>query len=565
MMKKYLIIFLYLSATQIITSQTGTVKFISGIDGSLVDFTSSNLPIVVINTNGQEIPNDEKITADMGIIFNGEGTRNYLTDPFNNYNGKIGIEIRGSSSQSFPKKQYAVETRDASGNDLDVSLLGLPEESDWILFAPYNDKSLMRDVITYKLASEMGRYASRSKYCEVILNNEYVGIYVLLEKVKRDNNRVNIKKLEPTDISGDAITGGYIIKVDKWDGENNEGWNSSYLPYPQSQYPIYYQYHYPKPDEIVQQQKEYIQNKIFQYETIMNFSVNISDSINGYPKFLDVNSFVDFMIVNEVTKNVDGYRLSSYLYKDRDSRNPKIFAGPVWDFNLGFGNADYYEGWMTEGWQVEYLSNYNNMQWEFYLIPNWWKKLFNDESFSNKVYARWQNVKSSIYNTQHINTYIDSLTALLDEAKTRNFEKWPVLGVYVWPNPFVGQTYAEEINYLKSWIHDRLLWMDNNMIGEPTGILENNFELINEFKLYQNYPNPFNPNTTIEFSLIKASSTKLSLYDVLGRQVKILVNEFLEPGSYSFNYKAEGISSGIYFVKIESANYQSTIKMVYDK
>ena len=565
MMKKYLIIFLYLSATQIITSQTGTVKFISGIDGSLVDFTSSNLPIVVINTNGQEIPNDEKITADMGIIFNGEGTRNYLTDPFNNYNGKIGIEIRGSSSQSFPKKQYAVETRDASGNDLDVSLLGLPEESDWILFAPYNDKSLMRDVITYKLASEMGRYASRSKYCEVILNNEYVGIYVLLEKVKRDNNRVNIKKLEPTDISGDAITGGYIIKVDKWDGENNEGWNSSYLPYPQSQYPIYYQYHYPKPDEIVQQQKEYIQNKIFQYETIMNFSVNISDSINGYPKFLDVNSFVDFMIVNEVTKNVDGYRLSSYLYKDRDSRNPKIFAGPVWDFNLGFGNADYYEGWMTQGWQVEYLSNYNNMQWEFYLIPNWWKKLFNDESFSNKVYARWQNVKSSIYNTQHINTYIDSLTALLDEAKTRNFEKWPVLGVYVWPNPFVGQTYAEEINYLKSWIHDRLLWMDNNMIGEPTGILENNFELINEFKLYQNYPNPFNPNTTIEFSLIKASSTKLSLHDVLGRQVKILVNEFLEPGSYSFNYKAEGISSGIYFVKIESGNYQSTIKLVYDK
>lgn len=565
MMKKYLIIFLYLSATQIITSQTGTVKFISGIDGSLVDFTSSNLPIVIINTNGQEIPNDEKITADMGIIFNGEGTRNYLTDPFNNYNGKIGIEIRGSSSQSFPKKQYAVETRDASGNDLDVSLLGLPEESDWILFAPYNDKSLMRDVITYKLASEMGRYASRSKYCEVILNNEYVGIYVLLEKVKRDNNRVNIKKLEPTDISGDAITGGYIIKIDKWDGENNEGWNSSYLPYPQSQYPIYYQYHYPKPDEIVQQQKEYIQNKIFQYETIMNFSVNISDSINGYPKFLDVNSFVDFMIVNEVTKNVDGYRLSSYLYKDRDSRNPKIFAGPVWDFNLGFGNADYYEGWMTQGWQVEYLSNYNNMQWEFYLIPNWWKKLFNDESFSNKVYARWQNVKSSIYNTQHINTYIDSLTALLDEAKTRNFEKWPVLGVYVWPNPFVGQTYAEEINYLKSWIHDRLLWMDNNMIGEPTGILENNFELINGFKLHQNYPNPFNPNTTIEFSLIKASSTKLSLYDVLGRQVKILVNEFLEPGSYSFNYKAEGISSGIYFVKIESGNYQSTIKLVYDK
>lgn len=565
MMKKYLIIFLYLSATQIIISQTGTVKFISGIDGSLVDFTSSNLPIVIINTNGQEIPNDEKITADMGIIFNGEGTRNYLTDPFNNYNGKIGIEIRGSSSQSFPKKQYAVETRDALGNDLDVSLLGLPEESDWILFAPYNDKSLMRDVITYKLASEMGRYASRSKYCEVILNNEYVGIYVLLEKVKRDNNRVNIKKLEPTDISGDAITGGYIIKIDKWDGENNEGWNSSYLPYPQSQYPIYYQYHYPKPDEIVQQQKEYIQNKIFQYETIMNFSVNISDSINGYPKFLDVNSFVDFMIVNEVTKNVDGYRLSSYLYKDRDSRNTKIFAGPVWDFNLGFGNADYYEGWMTQGWQVEYLSNYNNMQWEFYLIPNWWKKLFNDESFSNKVYARWQNVKSSIYNTQHINTYIDSLTALLDEAKTRNFEKWPVLGVYVWPNPFVGQTYAEEISYLKSWIHDRLLWMDNNMIGEPTSILENKFEVINEFKLYQNYPNPFNPNTTIEYSIPEDGFVQLIIYDVLGSEIKKIVSDYCYSGHYKINFDAGNLVSGVYLYRIKYKDMIYSNRMVLIK
>ena len=130
----------------------------------------------------------------------------------------------------FPKKQYAVETRDALGNDLDVSLLGFPEESDWILFAPYNDKSLMRDVLVYKIAASMGRYASRSKFCEVVLNDEYIGVYVLLEKVKRDANRVNIKKLEPPDISGDALTGGYIIKIDKTDGENNDGWYSTYLP-----------------------------------------------------------------------------------------------------------------------------------------------------------------------------------------------------------------------------------------------------------------------------------------------------------------------------------------------
>jgi spore coat protein CotH len=157
-------------------SQTEGVTFNSAIDGSVIEFTSSNLPIVVINTNGQEIPDAYKITADMGIIYNGEGVRNFLTDPYNNYSGKIGIEIRGSTSQWFPKKQYAVETRDALGNDLDVSLLGFPQESDWILFAPYNDKSLMRDVLAYKIASSMGRYASRSKFCEVVLNGEYVGV-----------------------------------------------------------------------------------------------------------------------------------------------------------------------------------------------------------------------------------------------------------------------------------------------------------------------------------------------------------------------------------------------------
>lgn len=147
-----------------------------------VAFSSSNLPIVVINTNGQEIVDEPKISADMGIIFNGPGVRNNLTDPFNNYDGKIGIEIRGSTSQSFPKKQFGFELLDEAGESVDASLLGLPAKDDWILFAPYNDKSLMRDVLAYRLAHDLDGYASRFKYCELVLNGQYHGIYVLLEK-----------------------------------------------------------------------------------------------------------------------------------------------------------------------------------------------------------------------------------------------------------------------------------------------------------------------------------------------------------------------------------------------
>lgn len=568
-MINHLVIFIFISFLNTdIFSQTDNVSFLSTKDGSVVTFSSSNLPIVVINTNGQEIPNNYKITADMGIIYNGEGVRNSLTDPFNNYNGKIGIEIRGSSSQWFPKKQYSVETRDISGIDLNVSLLGFPEESDWVLYAPYNDKSLIRDVLAYKVASSMGRYASRSMFCEVVLNNEYVGVYVLLEKVKRDVNRVNIKKLEPADISGDELTGGYILKIDKTDGENNDGWYSTYLPYPQSTYSVFYQYHYPKPDEIVQQQKDYIQYKIFQFETMMELAINISDSITGYPHFIDTDSFVDFFLVNEVAKNVDAYRLSTYLYKDKDSRNPKIFAGPIWDFNLGFGNADYYDGWKTNGWQLKYLTDYQNIpSSEPFLTPNWWRKLFDNTDFRNKVYARWQSVKLNLINTQKIYGYIDSLTVLLDESKTRNFEKWPVIGVWVWPNYYVGQTYQQEISYLKNWIAFRLNWIDNNIIGEPTGTENTNPEYPIEFKLDQNYPNPFNPSTMISWQSPVNGWQNLSVFDALGNKVVMLVDEFRSVGSYNLEFKINSfnLSSGVYYYQLKAGEYIETKKMIFLK
>ncbi len=573
-MKKTVAILISLSLT--ICSQIADGQDFKEAGENAAAFTSSNLPIVVIDTHGQVIPDEEKITADMGIIYNGPGVRNNLTDPFNNYNGKIGIEIRGSTSQMFPKKQYAVETRDISGEDSSVSLLGFPKESDWILFAPYNDKSLMRDVLAYKISGMLGRYASRSMYCELILNGDYRGVYVLLEKVKRDANRVNIKKLESGDISGDALTGGYIIKTDKTDGEDNDGWYSSYRPFPGSSKRIFYQYHYPKPKNIVQQQKDYIQNKIYQYETMMNNIVNISDTAAGYPKYLDVNSFVDFILTNEFAKNVDAYRLSTYLYKDRDSRNPKIFAGPVWDFNLAFGNADYYNGWTTVGWELEYLTNYQNIPGnENFFTPFWWRKLFDDQNFQNKVYARWQQTKVNVFNTQVVHNLIDSLVVLLDEAKTRNFAKWSVLGVWVWPNYYVGQTYTDEINYLKNWVSARLDWMDNNMIGEPTSVNQENDLLPEKFLLEQNYPNPFNPSTKIRWHSPVAGWQTLKIYDVLGNEVATLVDEYKPAGSYEAEFsikggyasdrRVSGLSGGVYFYQLKVGSFSGTKKLILMK
>ena len=171
-------------------------------------------------------------------------------------NFKIGIEIRGSSSQMFPKKQFAIETQDNNGNNNNVSILGLPPENDWILYAPYSDKSLIRNYLAYKLARDMGRYSSRTRFCELLVNGDYKGLYIIMEKIKRDDNRIDISKLETDETSGDDLTGGYIIKIDKWSGENNDGWFADLPDEPYTGF--YYLYHYPKPDEIVLEQEEYI-------------------------------------------------------------------------------------------------------------------------------------------------------------------------------------------------------------------------------------------------------------------------------------------------------------------
>ncbi|MBC8384513.1 MAG: CotH kinase family protein, partial [Candidatus Cloacimonetes bacterium] len=190
-------------------------------------FEESHLPIVIIDTYGQEIPNSYRIVVHIGIINNESSETNYITDPFDSYDGFAGIEIRGSSSVMFPKKQYAFETQDEFGENLNVPLLGLPTENDWILYAPYSDKTLIRNALAYELARKAGRYASRLRFCELVINDDYKGLYILFEKIKRDDDRVDISEMDQDDIAGDELTGGYILKVDKWDGENNDGWFSA--------------------------------------------------------------------------------------------------------------------------------------------------------------------------------------------------------------------------------------------------------------------------------------------------------------------------------------------------
>lgn len=514
---------------------------------TIFPFYSSDIPIVVINTSGQQIVDNPKINAHMGIIDNGYGNRNYLTDNFNSYNGTIGIELRGSSSQMFPKKSYSVETRDAAGSDSNAVILGMPSESDWCLIANYSDKSMLRNELAYNFSSFLGHYATRTRYCELLLNNDYQGVYLFTEKIKRDSNRVDIAKLDPTEISGDDVTGGYIFKIDKQTGSGGDGWTSNFPPMSTTQgQTIYFQYEYPKAVDIVQQQKDYIAAYVDSFETAIN-SAYFADTLTGYPHYIGVNSFIDYFIINEISKNVDGYRLSTFLHKDKNSKGGKLHIGPVWDFDLAWWNADYCGGYENTGWAYKFGNICPDDWWQ---LPNWWHRLMLDTNFTGRLKCRWDFLRTNILDTTNIFQFIDSVTTYIDEAQTRNFEMWPILGVYVWPNPSpLATTYEGEVNSLKKWIRGRLAWLDDSIPGNcyvHPGIHEF-FKHNDQIKIY---PNPVSNNNIVYIESAENffQITFIEVIDFTGKTVERI--------SMKDNDKIIAITppliKGIYLIKINS-------------
>ena len=412
------------------------------------------LPQIIVNTNGGNIVDEPKIDAQITISKAGEIS----------FEGYIGIEFRGASSQTFPKKSYGLETRDVNNEDLDVSLLGFPEEEDWILYGPYSDKSLMRNILIYDLSRDIERYASRSIFVELTLNNIYQGVYVFMEKLKRDNERIDINKLKDDENSGEDLTGGYILKIDKTAGTNlGDGYNelnsftSPYNPLNASSgQKIHFLYEYPDAEDITTEQKTYISSYVTNFENALA-SNNFTDIDLGYAAYIDVPSFIDFFLLNELSNNVDGYRLSTFMHKDK---NGKLKMGPIWDFNLAFGNADYCGGGETNVWAYKFNERCPG---DFWQIPFWWEKLLQDPAFVSQLKERWNILRGGTFSETSIIAKIDSYTNTLEKAGAidENFKTWNILGVYLWPNNFVGNTYNEENNYLKDWMKDRLSWMDD--------------------------------------------------------------------------------------------------------
>jgi hypothetical protein len=509
----------------------------------VVSYDSSELPIILINTNGQTVVQNSKIMVDMMVLNSASGI-NYITDTVYEYKGKIGIEIRGNTSATFPKKSFSVETRKADLSNLNVSLLGLPKENDWVFHGPYPDKSLMRNVLAYHLGNKTGRWSPRTKFFELYINGSYNGVYALVEKIKNDKNRLNLADLNPTDTVGDKLTGGYIIKLDRpetYDVNEKDYWISPYRAPTSLQQKEYFLFVDPDGKGLVQKQRDYIKKYITDFENAL-YSSNYTDRSAGYYPYVNLPSFVDYYIITELSRNLDGYRISTFLYKDKDSKGGKITMGPFWDYDICFGNANFFSAGNTAGWIIDGMGDGDS-----YAMPFWWQKFRLDPYFNSLLKQRWIELKDQFINTTYINAFIDSCAHVLTNASKRNFSKWNILNTYVWPNNYVGGTYANELTYLKNWLRDRIIWMDGQ-IQTITDIPE----LLPQTDLSLNmvtYPNPFIDNVNFKFYLTQRGNINLIIFDMVGKQV-FQYNEMAEPGFRTIPVEFNFGSQGVYVYKV---------------
>jgi hypothetical protein len=508
---------------------------------------SSNLPLLVVRSGSDEIVSYQKSLGNIKVI---EGrspsSRVSLTDRAS-FDGVALLNIRGHSSLRYPKHSYNLKLVDELQDSRKASLLELPKHSDWALYGPYPDKTLIRDVLAYELSNEMGRWAPKTRFVEVFVSEgpnklsmeDYAGVYVLEEKVTRDKSGVNIAKLDPAATEEPEVSGGYVFKKDHAssyerkrfdpDGPPQAGTSTNRTGYPTPPggfpadpagfFPAYAgkttsnrvtrpvpaasarpkrpksdanrartnhvaaaapgsvkldeqllfhedegfrtqvqrnQFYYcdPEPEEITAVQRAWLKDYLNRFESAL-YGPSFRDKASGYRGFIDPGSFIDHHLLVEVTKNVDGFRFSTFYYKDR---NGLLQMGPAWDWNLSFGNADGKQGYMPDHWLWPQL---DDQQY------SWFRRLFEDPDFAQQYVDRWSELRANVFATSNFLAKIDRLLESLNEAQQRNFAKWEILGRDINPNYFVGNSYQEEVDWMKGWITNRLSWIDAQFLAAP--------------------------------------------------------------------------------------------------
>ena len=428
----------------------------SVLSAELQEF-SSNLPIFVVNTPSP-IPgaflSGRLALFDVGA----DGRARFTETP--DFQSNAAFKARGSSTAGRPKQSLSLELRDEKNADRSAELLGLPEDSDWILYGAYNfDLALLRNPFIYDLSNQMGRYAARSVFCEVYVNTtsdplsnaHYHGVYSFMEKIKRGDDRVDVEELQPEHIAEPEVTGGYMFKIDRLDpGDQGFPGGGRTLGHV-----------FPKERDIQPEQTEWIGAYLDEFWDVVRGEGGF-DPTTGYAAYIDVESWLEHHLINNLAKNVDALRLSTYYHKRRGER---VEAGPIWDFDRAMGSTDGRDRdpfeWSSSGGT------------DMFGYP-WWRELFADPAFSARYAERWFELREDVFSIANMHATIDGMAAEIAEAQARNFERWGLLGE--------ERTWEGQVDVLKNWLAQRAEWMDEQLVpmaefSRDVGPVPDGFEL----------------------------------------------------------------------------------------
>lgn len=466
------------------------------VDSTVTSVQNQNLPVIIIDTYGATMNDTTFIGGSATVMNTTDGTTNILGTA--DYQGRIGIHIRGSTSEGYPKQQYTIHLWDENDEGKKVSLLGMPADDSWVLYAPYTELSLMQNQLAYQWSNEMGDYASRTQFVEVYMStggnsyaantttinysSNYMGVYILEEKIKIGSDRVNVDEM-----SSSNPNGGFIIEQDRYSGED-------YFTTPQGVHMVL-----SDPDDTslmsnISSAWDAFENALFTGNAGPNQPWDTPGNADYYGNFIDIKSFVDYFLLQEMTRNIDAFWLSTYYTKAADTvvdgsvtQRGLISAGPQWDFNLALGAANYNLSADAEGWDTDLLSPAPGAAGVSGFNPQdpYFQRLLTDPNFVQAVSDRWNQLRQGVFSTSNLDANIQSDVNLLSDNTgaypvginptgttspvMRNFQKWPELGVFVTTDGMYDPngSWIQDVGLMQNWLAARVNWMDSQFIPEP--------------------------------------------------------------------------------------------------
>lgn len=468
--------------TLTVTTQVRAQAFVGGAASGAVSTglyiartfdATSDIPIVIMDGYGMGKPTDKEVYFDAAVMIwePVNGVASIASLPTLAMRG--GYHVRGQSSQNFPQTPYKLELWDNEDKDLDYPVLGMPADSDWALIPPYYDRTLIRNPFTFTLGRDMGLQVPRVEFAEVYLNYDarvigeadYQGIYWISETIKNNKVRTDLKELKEADRGLPDISGGYIFKFDQAAAEEPQltctgadplpsfGFGGGGGPRPDEGGTCWIDLEVVDPDPLNDEQMTWLTQYIQQFHDSIH-----QTPIGDYASYIDVPSFIDYLIISELTLNVDAYVRSAYYFKDRDQ---KLKAGPLWDYNFALGGV---------GAQSATPQSENDTGWRFSgtrNVNNWYQKLTADPSFMAQVKARYTALRQTHLSEAAIEQRMNGLSAPLSQAVVRDFAKWPVSSVIESSEGFLGgptaPTWEGQLQGMRDFLRARLAWMDANL------------------------------------------------------------------------------------------------------